>query len=176
MFQCAKIFIFTKCLFTIDNGQLYSPTYWITHLLALPKKAKAKQMWNKFVPHVISTCTTFSLFSSKRSSPGVGGGALRCRGGPHPRYVFRGKRGLFLRPPHVRDFVKEGFFFVPTYEVWGSKSPYNTRNIRGSDAEWLPKWLGSRVCCRHLLPLNTQRIIKSKVKIRVPVHPMSVFW
>ena len=25
-----------------------------------------------------------------------------------------------------------------------------------------------------LLPLNRQRIIKSKVKIRVPVHPMSV--
>ena len=23
------------------------------------------------------------------------GGALRCRGGPHPRYIFRGKRGLF---------------------------------------------------------------------------------
>ena len=83
-----------------------------------------------------------------------GGGALRYRGGPHLRYVFRGRRGLFLRPPHVRDFVKEGYFFVPRYEVWGSKSPYNPRNIRGSDAEWLPKWLGFQVCCRHLLPLN----------------------
>ena len=37
---------------------------------------------------------------------------------------------FFLRPPHVRDFVKEGYFYV-----WGSKSPYNPRNIRGSDAE-----------------------------------------
>ena len=62
-------------------------------------------------------------------------GALRYRGGSHLRYVFRGRKGLFLRPPHVRDFVKEGFFFVPRYEVWGSKSPYNPRNIRGSDAE-----------------------------------------
>ena len=35
----------------------------------------------------------------------------------------------------VRDFVKEGYFFVPRYEVWGSKFPYNLRNIRGSDAE-----------------------------------------
>ena len=52
-----------------------------------------------------------------------GGGALRYRGGPHLSYVFRGRRGLFLRPPHVRDFVKEGYFFVPRYEVWGSKSP-----------------------------------------------------
>ena len=62
-------------------------------------------------------------------------GALRYRGGPHLSYVFHGRRGLFLRPPHVRDFVKEGYFFVPRYEVWGSKSPYNPRNIRGSDAE-----------------------------------------
>ena len=60
---------------------------------------------------------------------------IRYRGGPHLRYVFRGRRGLFLRPPHVRDFVKEGYFFVARYEVWGSKSPYNPRNIRGSDAE-----------------------------------------
>ena len=66
---------------------------------------------------------------------GGGGGALRYRGGPHPRYVFRGRRGLFLKPPHVRDFVKEGYFFVPRYEVLGSKSPYNPRNIRCSDAE-----------------------------------------
>ena len=26
---------------------------------------------------------------------GGGGGALRYRGGLHPRYVFRGRRGLF---------------------------------------------------------------------------------
>ena len=56
-------------------------------------------------------------------------------GGAHLRYIFRGRRGIFLRPPHVRDFVKEGYFFVLRYEVWGSKSPCNPRNIRGSDAE-----------------------------------------
>ena len=70
----------------------------------------------------------------KDDIPG-GGGALRYRGGPHLRYIFRGRSCLFLRPPHVRDFVKEGYFFVPRYEVWWSKSPYNPRNIRGSDAE-----------------------------------------
>ena len=42
---------------------------------------------------------------------GGGGGALRYRGGPHPHYVFRGRRGLFLRPPHVRDFVKRRVLF-----------------------------------------------------------------
>ena len=75
------------------------------------------------------------LLLSASIAPRGGGGALRLRGGPHLRYVFRGRRGLFLRPPHVRDLVKEGYFFVPRYEVWGSKSPYNPRNIRGSDAE-----------------------------------------
>ena len=34
---------------------------------------------------------------------------LTYRGGPHPRYVLC--VSSFLRPPHVRDFVKEGYFF-----------------------------------------------------------------
>ena len=93
------------------------------------------------------------IVAAKYDAGGGGGVSLRYRGGPHLRYVFRGRRGLFLRPPHVRDFVKEGYFFVPRYEVWGSKSPYNPGNIRGSDAEWLPKWLranefAAATCCR----------------------------
>ena len=69
-------------------------------------------------------------------------------GGMTPRWGHSGTEGgrtcvtyfaeegvFFLRPPHVRDFVKEGYFFVARYEVWGSKSPYNPRNIRGCDAE-----------------------------------------
>ena len=66
---------------------------------------------------------------------GGGGGGGGYRGGPHLRYVFRGRRGLFFKSPHVRDFVKEGYFFVPRYEVWGSNNHYNPLNIRGSDAE-----------------------------------------
>ena len=62
-------------------------------------------------------------------------GALRYRGGAAPSLRISRKKGSFLRPPHVRDFVKEGYFFVPRNKVWGSKSPYNPRNIRGSDAE-----------------------------------------
>ena len=42
-----------------------------------------------------------------------GGGHSGTEGGR----TFVGRRGLFLRPPHVRDFVKEGYFFVPRYEV-----------------------------------------------------------
>ena len=69
---------------------------------------------------------------------GGGGGTHVQRGAAHSVRISR-KKGSFLRPPHVRDFVKEGYFFVPRYEVWGSKSPYNLQNICGSDAECLPK-------------------------------------
>ena len=34
-------------------------------------------------------------------------------GGAAPALRISRKKGSFLRPPHVRDFVKEGYFFVP---------------------------------------------------------------
>ena len=64
-----------------------------------------------------------------------GGGGTQVQRGVAPALRISRKMGSFLRPPHVRDFVKEGYFFVPRYEVWGSKSPYNPRSLRGSDAE-----------------------------------------
>ena len=85
------------------------------------------------------------------------GGALRYRRGPHLRYVFRGRRGLFLRSPHVRDFVKEGYFFVLRYEVWGSKS----LTIHEIYAALMPSDSRNDSGLTSLLPLNKQRIIKS---------------
>ena len=58
---------------------------------------------------------------------GGGGGGHSGTEGGHTRVIYFAEEGVFLRPPHVRDFVKEGYFFVPRYEVWGSKSPYNTQ-------------------------------------------------
>ena len=98
-----------------------------------------KPYWNPEVSQLkrvnVDTYRTWVNAGRPREPDPRGGGALRYRGGPHLSYVFRGRTGLFCRPPHVRDFVKEGYFFVPRYEVWGSKSPYNPRNIRGSDAD-----------------------------------------
>ena len=48
---------------------------------------------------------------STASLPGGGGG------GGTPALRISRKKGSFLRPPHVRDFVKEGYFFVPRYEI-----------------------------------------------------------
>ena len=84
----------------------------------------------------------------------VRGAALRYRVGPHLRYVFRGRRGLFLRPPHVRDFVKEWYFFVPRYEVWGGgQNPLTINEIYAaltpSDSrnDWASK-SAAATCCR----------------------------
>ena len=56
-----------------------------------------------------------------RSYPGGGGGGggTQVQRGVAPALRISQKKGSFLRPPHVRDFVREGYFFVPRYEVWG---------------------------------------------------------
>ena len=82
-------------------------------------------------------------------------GALRYRGGSHLRYIFRGRRGLFLRPPNVRDFVKEGYFFVLRYEVWGSKTQnpltiheiYAAPTPSDSRSDWASEFAAA-TCCR----------------------------
>ena len=50
---------------------------------------------------------------------GGGGGGTQVQRGAAPSLRIRRKKGSFIRPPHVRGFVKEGYFFVPRYEVWG---------------------------------------------------------
>ena len=44
---------------------------------------------------------------------GGGGGGTQVQKGAAPSLRISQKKGSFLRPPHVRDFVKEGYFFVP---------------------------------------------------------------
>ena len=63
----------------------------------------------------------------------------------HLRYVFHGRRGLYLRPLHVRDFVKEGYFFVPRYqgvenfhkihEIYAALTPSDSRSDQASEFE-----------------------------------------
>ena len=50
---------------------------------------------------------------------GGGGGGTQVQRGAAPALRISLKMGSFLRPPHVCDFVKEGYFFVPRYKVWG---------------------------------------------------------
>ena len=46
---------------------------------------------------------------------GGGGGGGSGIEGATPALRISRKKGSFLRPPHVRDFVKEGYFFLPKY-------------------------------------------------------------
>ena len=54
---------------------------------------------------------------------GGGGGGTQVQRGAVPALRISRKKGSFLRPPHVRNFIKEGYFFVPRHEVWGVKIP-----------------------------------------------------
>ena len=56
---------------------------------------------------------------------GGGGGGTQVQRAAASALCISRKKGSFLRPPHVRDFVKEGYFIVPRYEVrgGGGKNP-----------------------------------------------------
>ena len=75
---------------------------------------------------------------------GTEGGGGGGGGGRAPSLRISRKKGYFLRPPHVRDFVKEGYFFVPRFEVWGS-----IHEIYASDSrsDWASE-SAATTCCR----------------------------
>ena len=52
---------------------------------------------------------------------GGGGGALRYRGGPHLRYVFRGRRGLFFKTSACPRFCKRTVLFCTQVRSMGVK-------------------------------------------------------
>ena len=60
------------------------------------------------------------------------------------------KNGSFLRPPHVRDFVKEGYFFVPRYVVWGGENPLTIHEIyaaltpNDSRSDWASEYAAAK--------------------------------
>ena len=66
------------------------------------------------------------------------------------------RKGSFLRPSQVRDFVKEGYFFVPRYEVWGGGGGENPLTIHEIYAALTPSDIRSDwasefaavTCCR----------------------------
>ena len=82
----------------------------------------------------------------------------RYRGGPRPRYVFRGMMGLFLRPPYVRDLVKEGYFFVPSAKHGGGRGGgenlltmiheiYDALTPSDSQSDWASEFATTATCC-----------------------------
>ena len=83
---------------------------------------------------------------------GGGGGNQVQRGAAHTLCILR-KKGSFLRPPHVRDFVKVTYFFVPRYIVWGGENPltiheiYAALTLSDSRSDWASEFAAA-TCCR----------------------------
>ena len=99
------------------------------------------------------------------------GGGTQVQRGVAPALRISRKKGSFFKTSACPRFCKRRVLFCTQVRSMGVKIPLQstkyTRLWRRVTAEvtGLPS----------LLPLNKQRIIKSKVKIRAPVHPMSVF-
>ena len=97
---------------------------------------------------------------------GGGGGTLRYKGGS-TRVTYFAEEGVFFQISTCPRFRKRKILFCTGWKSSQQSTKY-TRLWRRVTPEvnGLPS----------LLPLKRQRIITSKVKMRVPVHPMSVFW
>ena len=70
---------------------------------------------------------TWTMIQQTKLVPGGGGGALRYRGGPHLRYVFRGRRGLFLRP-HTKYGGQNP---LTIHEIYAALTPSDFRSDSG---------------------------------------------
>ena len=104
---------------------------------------------------------------------GGGGGG----GWGRTRFTYSAEEGVFFKTSACPRFCRRRVLFCTLVRSMGGGGDENPLTIHEIYAALTPSDSRSdfRVSCRHLLPLNRQRIIKSEVKIRVPVHPMSVF-
>ena len=104
---------------------------------------------------------------------GEGGGGTQLQRGAAPSLRISRKKGSFLKTSACPRFCKRRVLFCTQVRSMGVKI-----HLQSTKYTWLWRRVTPEASLLPppCLPLNTQRIIKSKVKIRVPVHPMSVFW
>ena len=89
--------------------------------------------------------------------------------GGRTRLAYFAEEGVFFKTSECPRFCIKRVFFCNQVGSMGGENPLTIHEIY---AALTPSYVGFRVCCRKR---NRQRIIKSEVKIRVPVHPMSLF-
>ena len=109
---------------------------------------------------LLSTCTPWTV-----TYPGG-------RGGAAPSLPISRKKGSFFKTSACPRFCKRRVLFRTQERSMGVKIPLQSTKYTRLWRRVTPEVTG----LPSLLPLNTQRIIKSKVKICVPDHLMSVFW
>ena len=74
-------------------------------------------------PHIHQMAAPAVVRASGDNIPPGGGGGTQVQRKAAPLLHISRKKGSFLRPPYVRDVVKEGYIFVPSYEVCRLKIP-----------------------------------------------------
>ena len=111
-------------------------------------------------------------FISMAFRPGRG---TRVQRGAAPTLHILRKKGSFLRPPHVRDFVKRRVLICTQVLSVGVKVQLQSTKYMLLQRQVTPEVTGLPSLLLLLLPPNRQRIITSKVKMCVPFYPMLVF-
>ena len=111
--------------------------------LLLSKAQRCTAFWKSSKPCHVGT-----------DKPGGGGGGVGTqveRGGAPALHISR-KKVFFLRPPHVRDFVKEGYFLYPGTK-YGGQNPLKIHEIYAAltPSDYRSDWaseFAAATCCR----------------------------
>ena len=91
---------------------------------------------------------------------GVGG--TQVQKGAAPSLCISRKKGSFFKTSACPRFCKRRVLFCTQVRSMGVKIPLQSTKYTGLWRRVTPEMTqGLRVCCRHLLPLNKQRIIES---------------
>ena len=91
------------------------------------------------------------------------GGGTRVQRGAAPALRISRMKGSFLKTSACQRFCKRKVLFCTQVRSMGVKIPLQSTKYTRLWCRVTPEGTGPgfRVCCRHLLLLNTQRIIKS---------------
>ena len=127
----------------------------------------------------------YSSRSLKKISLEVNWQSFRCltnpqgresgKEGGRTRVTYFGRKRSFLRPRHVRKFVKEGYFFVPRYKVkGGGGGGKNTHTIHEIYAALTPSDSQSDLAS-EFAAANCCRLTSSDINVNPTYFPVSVF-
>ena len=104
-----------------------------------------------------NTYLNFRLYNSL-----PGGGGTEVQRGAAPSLGISRKKGPFFKTSACPRFCKRRVLFCTQVRSMGVKIPLQSTKYTRLWRRVTPEVTqGFRVCCRHLLPLNKQRIIKS---------------
>ena len=93
-----------------------------------------------------------ALFGGIPGGGGGGVGGTQVQRGAASALRISRKKGSFFRPPHIRDFVKEGYFLYPGKKC-GGQNPLTIHEIyaaltpSGTRSDWASKFAAATCCC-----------------------------